>query len=86
MKIFGRYGIGSVGFLDPREGSFSNLEQVLPLAKVATEPQAFRDLERGNYAAFDPLTGLASRLGCPPIFSAGLVECAAKRSRSARID
>jgi hypothetical protein len=54
--------------------SFSNLEQVLPLVKVAAEPQFLRDLEARNYAAFDTLTGLPGRLGCSPIFSAGLIE------------
>jgi hypothetical protein len=47
---------------------------MLPLPKVATETQAFRDLETRNYAAFDAFTGLPGRLGCPAIFSAGLVE------------
>jgi hypothetical protein len=50
------------------------LEQVLPLVKVAKVTHTFHDLERRNYTTFDALTGLASRLGCPPIFSAGLVE------------
>ena len=43
--------IGSVGFLDLRGGSLSNLEQVLPLAKVATKPEIFSDLECRNYTA-----------------------------------
>jgi hypothetical protein len=74
MKTFDRCGTGSVGVLDLREASVSNSEQMLPLAIVATKSQAFRDLERRNYAAFNALTGLASRLGCPPIFSPGLVK------------
>jgi hypothetical protein len=53
---------------------FSNLEQVLPLAKVATVAQAFRDLERRNYAAFHALSGLTGHLRGLPIFSTGLVE------------
>jgi hypothetical protein len=44
------------------------------LAKVATVAQAFCNPEGRNYAAFNALTGLASRFGCPPILSAGLVE------------
>jgi hypothetical protein len=50
------------------------LEQVLPLAKVTAETQFLRDLEARNDTALDALTGLASRLGCSPIFSAGLIE------------
>jgi hypothetical protein len=45
-----------------------------PLAKVATEAQALRDLERRDNAAFNALTGLIGRLGCDPIFSTRLVE------------
>jgi hypothetical protein len=44
-KIFDRCGTGSVGFLDLHGVSFSDLEQVLPLSKVATKTQAFRGLE-----------------------------------------
>jgi hypothetical protein len=51
---------------------------MLPLPKVATETQAFRDLETRNYAAFDAFTGLPGRLGCPAIFSARLVEVRSK--------
>ena len=51
---------------------------MLPLTKVAAETQAFRNLERRNYAAFNALAGLACRLGCSPIFSAGLVEVRCK--------
>jgi hypothetical protein len=47
------------------------LEQV-PFAKVAAETQFLRDPEGRNDTALD--AGLASRLGCPPIFSAGLIE------------
>ena len=46
---------------------FFNLEQVLPLAKSrygGPKPSAI--WERRNYAAFNALTGLASRLRCPP--------------------
>jgi hypothetical protein len=56
------------------ETSFSNLEQVLPFAKLAAESQFLRDPEGRNDTALDALTGLASHLGCPPIFSAGLIE------------
>jgi hypothetical protein len=51
---------------------------MLPLAKVAAEPQFLRDLEGRNYAAFDALTGLPGRLEGPSIFSAGLVEMSRK--------
>ena len=70
-KISGHCGTGSVGFL---EASVSNSEQMLPLVKVAAEPQTLRDLEGRNDAALDALSGLPGRLGCSPIFSAGLVE------------
>ena len=54
--------------------SSSNLEQVLPLAEVATEAQALGDLEGRYNAAFNALAGLTGRLGCGPIFSTRLVE------------
>jgi hypothetical protein len=47
---------------------------MLPLAKVAAEPQFLRDPEGRDNTALDALTRLASRLGRPPIFSAGLIE------------
>ena len=47
---------------------------MLPLAKIATKTQTFRDLKRRNYAALHALTGLTGRLRSSPIFSAGLVE------------
>jgi hypothetical protein len=42
--------------------------------KSALIAQAFRDLERRNYASFDALTGLPGHLRSLPIFSTGLVE------------
>jgi len=58
--------------------SSSNLEQVLPLAEVATEAQALGDLEGRDNAAFNALTGLTGRLGCGPIFSTRLVKMSSK--------
>jgi hypothetical protein len=52
----GPCGTRSVEFLNLEEGSFANLEQLAPLAKVATVAEAFRDFEARNDAAFDALT------------------------------
>jgi hypothetical protein len=48
-----------------------NPQQVLPGAEVALEPQALRDLEAGDYVAFDHLVSLIQSLRDQPILLPG---------------
>ena len=53
-KISELCGTGSLGFLDLREGSFSNSEQMLSLPKVATETHANAALAIGGNSRATP--------------------------------
>jgi hypothetical protein len=47
---------------------------MLSFAQLPAKPKSLVDLERRDYAAFDVFGGLATRLRCPPIFSARLIK------------
>ena len=64
--------------LDAWLRSSSNLEQVLPLSKIATEAKILGDLECRDSAAFNALTGLTGLLGCDAVFSTRLVDMSSK--------
>ena len=84
LDISARFGIDGVPELDGGEQlvreprSISDPQQALPLAKIALEAYALRDLECRDHASLDLLAGFACCFAGPPVFPPGLIEMRSK--------